>query len=226
MNFKAVIFDLDGTLLDTLEDLALSVNAVLKKEGFPQHPVEAYRYFVGGGIEMLVKRSLPEGEWKEEVLRRLIFAVRKEYSRRWADHTRPYPNVPEMLFSLEEQGVPKAILSNKPHDITELMVKTLLGKWEFAAVLGALPHIPRKPDPAGALKLAKQLKALPEEIVCVGDTAVDMRTAVAAKMYPVGALWGFCTAEELMESGARFLAKDPLEVAGLFAGKVKGGEIF
>ncbi len=215
MDARAVIFDLDGTLLDSLEDLADSMNAVLLRSGLPTHPLDAYRYFVGEGIELLVQRAVPETERVPGRLAGYVEAMRSEYDLRSAVKTRPYPGVPDLLDALEARRVPAAILSNKPHDATVEVVARLLGRWSFRAVLGARPSVPKKPDPAGALEIAAGLGLPPGEILYLGDTATDMRTARAASMTAVGALWGFRTADELREAGAAFLAADPADLLAL-----------
>ena len=214
--FRAIIFDLDGTLLDTLEDLALSVNAVLGENGFPGHPVDAYRIFVGDGIELLMRRAMPVEDADGQLVKTMVDAVREEYRRRWADHTRPYPGIPELLDFLEERRIPKAVFSNKPHELTTLTVDGILSRWSFTAVEGARPGVARKPDPAGVLNIAKRMKVEPREIVCLGDSNTDMQTATAAGMHPVGAVWGFRDAGELLAAGAKLLAINPMEVAALF----------
>ena len=216
MKFKAIIFDLDGTLLDTLKDLALSVNAVLERKGYPGHPVDAYRYFVGDGIDLLIERTFPAAAWSGNNLNLLVNEVKEEYSRRWNDHTLPFPGVPEMLDSLEQKVVPKAIFSNKPHEFALLTVEKLLTDWYFFEVIGIGPEMPRKPDPTGALQIAAKMKLNPAEIVYVGDTDTDMKTALAGGFYPAAVLWGFRPEEELKASGARFLAADPLDIINLF----------
>ncbi|MGO8751043.1 MAG: HAD family hydrolase [Thermoguttaceae bacterium] len=212
MSRHAVIFDLDGTLLDTLEDLADSANAALRELGFAGHPLESYKIFIGDGIENLIRRALPQERLDPATLAHCHELVRSEYSRRWSDKTGPYPGVPELLDALAARGVPMGVLSNKPHEFTSLCVTRLLPGWHFDAVQGATPALPRKPDPAGALAVAAELRTDPAEILYLGDTDTDMRTAVAAKMFPVGALWGFRTAEELTANGARALAKTPIDV--------------
>ena len=216
MKFKAIIFDLDGTLLDTLKDLALSVNAVLERNGYPGHPIDAYRYFVGDGIDLLIERTFPAAAWSGNNLNLLVNEVKEEYSRRWNDHTVPFPGVPEMLDSLEQKVVPKAIFSNKPHEFAILTVEKLLTDWYFFDVIGIGPLMPRKPDPTGALQIAAKMKLNPAEIVYVGDTDTDMKTALAGGFYPAAVLWGFRPEEELKASGARFLAADPLDIINLF----------
>jgi phosphoglycolate phosphatase len=212
MPHRAIVFDLDGTLLDTLEDLADSMNAVLAAAGYPTHPVAAYRHFVGDGVATLVRRALPAGAKGRDAG---VAAMLQEYDRRWRAKTKPYPGVEILLDGLTARGLPFAILSNKPEDFTRLTTHALLGRWRFAAVWGVGPDVPPKPDPAGALALAAALRVPPAEILYVGDTNTDMETAVAAGMEPVGALWGFRDAAELAASGARVLVERPEDVLAL-----------
>ncbi len=217
MSYKAVIFDLDGTLLDTLEDLALSVNSVLKEKGFKEHSVEAYRYFVGDGIDVLVKRAFPaELTGSEHELEQIVKKVKEEYSRRWADNTRPYPGVNDLLNFLKDNKIPMAIFSNKPHEFALLTVDKLLPDWSFFEVCGIRPGTPHKPDPQGALSISQKMKIPPSEIVYLGDTGTDMQTAKAGGFYAVGALWGFRPAEELEHEGALMLASSPADLERLF----------
>jgi phosphoglycolate phosphatase len=215
MRFQAVLFDLDGTLLDTLEDLADSTNAALRAQGFPEHPLAAYRYFVGDGVEQLVRRALPPERLEAASVARSVELMRREYSARWADKTRPYPAVPELLDALTARGLPMAVLSNKPDDFTQLCVSRLLPRWRFEVVLGADAGRPKKPDPAAAREIAARLNLPPARIIYLGDTNTDMQTAVAAGMYPVGALWGFRTAAELTASGAQLLLEKPTGLLAL-----------
>ena len=215
MNYKAVLFDLDGTLLDTLEDIANSMNAVLTSARFPAHPVEAYRGFIGEGIANLVRRALPEGCGDERTVQQHVADMVDEYGRRWANHTRPYPEIPELLHALTVRKFKMAVLSNKMDSFTRDMVKNLLADWQFEEVLGAQPSIPRKPDPAGALLISRQCGVRPEEFLYLGDSNTDMQTAVNAGMYPVGALWGFQSADQLLAAGAQKLIAKPLELLTL-----------
>ncbi len=209
---QAVIFDLDGTLLDTLEDLAEAMNSVLERYGFPTHRPEAYKYFVGDGMEVLVRRALPEEVRDGETFFRCLSDMQAEYASRWNRKTRPYPGVPELLDVLARQGRPMAVLTNKPHEAGLMVVAELLAGWKFQLVLGARPAVPKKPNPAGALEIASRLKIPPEGFLYLGDTAVDMQTAVRAGMIPVGVLWGFRTREELVGAGARILLEKPLDL--------------
>lgn len=217
MPYRAVLFDLDGTLLNTLEDLADSTNTALAALAFPPHPVDAYRTFVGDGIRNLALRALPEGQRDDATVERCIDLTRAEYGRRWDARTRPYPGVPEMLDALVRLGVQMAILSNKPDAATREVVAKLLPRWQFDVVRGAREGVPLKPDPDPALEVARDLGAAPADVLYLGDTNTDMQTARAAGMRAVGALWGFRTAEELQAAGARDLVARPeglLELLG------------
>jgi phosphoglycolate phosphatase len=218
MKIRAVICDLDGTLLDTLEDLADSVNAMLAEQGFPVHPTGAYRYFVGDGAAVLVSRVLPEEHRDESIQKVCLRRFREEYAVRWKNKTRPYGGVLPTLATIQKLGIKLAVLSNKPQDATELCVRELLPGIRFDAVMGQTDGRPSKPDPAGALTIAEQLGVMPQEVLYLGDTATDMKTAVAAGMYPVGVLWGFRTADELKAHGAKILIARPEDVVALLNG--------
>jgi phosphoglycolate phosphatase len=212
MTFHAVLFDLDGTLLDTLDDLADSANMALQRLGFPQHPAEAYKRFVGDGIENLVRRAVPAERRDPAVLSECVRLTRENYAARWAEKTRPYDGIAELLDALATRGIRMAVLSNKPDQFTQLCVERLLAGRRFDVVIGASATLPRKPDPAGANLIAERLRLSPAEILYLGDTDTDMQTAVAAGMFPVGVLWGFRDAEELLANGARILIRHPLEL--------------
>lgn len=212
MKFKAVLFDLDGTLLDTIDDLADSMNSVLKKHEFPKHGIDKYKYFVGDGMDVLVRRALPVFLKDESVIAGCIAAMKEEYSFRWADKTRPYDGIPELLDAFSASGVRLSILSNKPHEPTGIVVSRMLADWKFEMVVGVRDGVPRKPDPAAAVSIAESLGIAPDEFLYLGDTHTDMETAVAAGMFPAGALWGFRTADELIEAGARILVRHPADL--------------
>ncbi|MEN6458979.1 MAG: HAD family hydrolase [Thermoguttaceae bacterium] len=218
MNYRAVLFDLDGTLLDTLTDLADSTNAALRSLGFPTHPRESYQQFVGDGVERLIQRALPVERRDAATVAACGRCMRKEYGDRWAATTRPYAGIPELLDRLTDRRMPMAVLSNKPEEFTRLCVAQLLPGWKFAAVVGAGPALPKKPDPSGARQIAAELGVAPGECLYLGDTNTDMQTAAAAGMFAVGALWGFRTADELAASGARVLLKSPLDLLPLLDG--------
>ena len=217
LKYPGIIFDLDGTLLDTIEDLADSMNRVLTDLGFPTHTIDAYKYFVGEGVEPLIRRALPEDQLRPELLDQCLGALREEYSRRWENKTRPYPGIPELLDHLTGLGLRMAILSNKLDHFTRIMVAKLLPRWKFDPVFGARPAVPRKPDPAGALEIAQALHLAPDHFIYLGDTGIDMKTASAAGMVPVGVLWGFRPADELKDQGARWLIEKPGDLTSLLS---------
>lgn len=212
MRFSAVIFDLDGTLLDSLDDLADSVNAALANRGMPVHPVPAFRRFVGNGIMTLVRRAAPSG-LDDAQTAELAQAGRAEYARRWDAKSRPYPGVPEMLDALALGGMRLALLSNKPDEFTGRIAERFFAAWPLDPARGAREGVPLKPDPAAALDLARELGLEPADILFAGDSDVDVRTAKAAGMFAAGVLWGFRDADELTAAGADRLFATPGELA-------------
>ena len=215
MRFKAVCFDLDGTLLDSLTDLADCSNSLLLKRGFPEHPVDAYRYFVGDGAKMLMTRVLPEEVRNESIIEECRQDFETAYRKCWDQQTLPYKDIPELLDALNDRQLKLTVLSNKPNEFTILMVEKLLADWKFEMVLGQRQGVPRKPDPAGMLEICQKLGIPADKFLYLGDTATDMKTAVAAGCFPVGVLWGFRTEEELRDNGASAIVKTPLDVLDL-----------
>jgi phosphoglycolate phosphatase len=158
---------------------------------------------------------LPKGNLDDRTVNDCLIAMQDEYSKHWADNTKPYKGVGELLSVLDELGLSKAVLSNKPDYFTKVMVAKLLPQWSFDVVCGAGPSIPKKPDPTAALHIAEELKIPPRQILYLGDTNTDMQTANSAGMYAVGALWGFRSAEELRKNGAKALVAHPMDVPAL-----------
>jgi phosphoglycolate phosphatase len=218
MSWRAILFDLDGTLIDTLDDLADATNRVLAAQGYPPHPVDAYRYFVGDGARRLIERALPETARTPANIDDCLAAFREDYGINWHVKTQPYPGIPALLDGLVVRGIHLGVLSNKPHQNVVDLVSTLLGPWSFDQVFGQREGVPSKPNPQGALEVARALQVNPAEVVFLGDSGVDMLTAAAAGMYPAGALWGFRAADELLSAGAQVLLPDPLAVLDLFDG--------
>ena len=172
---------------------------------------------MGEGVEALIRRALPEDQLRPELLDQCLGELREEYSRRWENKTRPYPGIPELLDHLTGLGLRLAILSNKQDYFTQIMVAGLLPRWRFDPVFGARPAVPKKPDPAGALEIAEALKLAPDCFIYLGDTGIDMKTARAAGMVPVGVLWGFRPAEELRDQGAKWLIEKPADLISLLS---------
>jgi len=216
VEFKSVIFDLDGTLLNTLDDLGACMNSILRFHGFPENPLGRYKKIIGGGMESFVINSFPPAGWNREDIPRYIKEFRDEYSRKWDIRTAPYPGIPELLNELSTRKIRMSILSNKPDDFTKVIVAKLLTGWNFECVLGEREGVPIKPDPVAALGIASRMSLAPGDFVFVGDSGVDMKTALAAEMFPAGALWGFRDENELRESGARKILSEPINLLDLF----------
>jgi len=220
MKYKAVIFDLDGTLLNSLVGIADAMNRLLADMGYPPHLLDSYKYFVGEGIRTLVEKAMPD-QWRSRyqtagelnaALDRLASDYRGIYEQTWRGKSDPYKGIPELLDRLCLRNIKIAVLSNKLDDFTKRMVMELLPRWRFEAVLGTRTGVPKKPAPESSLEIAALMALEPREIVFLGDTMVDMQTALNAGMYPVGACWGYRTRDELNENGAKALIRHPLEL--------------
>jgi len=215
MTYKAVLFDLDGTLLDSIDDMGDSLNRVLVQNGFPTHNRVAYCRFVGDGATNLISRALPEDKRTNTIINSCLEAFLEDYDNNWNVKTRLYEGIPELLDTLISRGLKMTVLSNKPHRYTKKCMDGFLSDWNFDVVFGQRDDVPRKPDPAGALEIAEQLNISPSNFLYLGDTETDVKTSIAAGMFPVGVLWGFRSSGELQESGAKVLIKRPLEALDL-----------
>lgn len=211
MRARAFIFDLDGTLADSLGDIADAMNAALKDRGLPVHSHQAFKGFVGEGVEEMAARASPKGT----PIDALVVEYRAHYARANHASTAPYDGIPHVLDVLQATGKPLCVLSNKRDDFTVALVEKIFARWRFALVRGERKNTPRKPDPTSALDIARALDIPPADFVFVGDTAVDMGTARAAGMVGVGCLWGFRERAELEAAGARHVIASPLELLAL-----------
>jgi phosphoglycolate phosphatase len=212
VDFKAVLFDLDGTLLDTLADIADCSNAVLRSQGQPAHSLAAYRQFVGDGVEALARRALPENHRTPEAVSACAAEISAAFLRHGARKAQPYEGIPELLARFTARGLAMAILTNKPQASARLIVSQRLAQWPFALVRGACDGVPKKPDPSAALAIADRLKIPPRRFLYLGDTAIDMQTARSAGMFALGVLWGFRAAPELIAGGAHMLVRHPADL--------------
>jgi phosphoglycolate phosphatase len=210
---KAVIFDLDGTLLNTLEDLADAVNLVLTQSGLPPHPVDAYRHFVGEGVSVMIRKAAAPAD---PDLAPLLERMKIAYGTGWARKTVPYPGIMPMLERLGALGIPLAVLSNKPEPFTRIMVEHFFPGGMFANIRGQREGVPRKPDPRAALDIAGHFGVPPESVWFMGDSKTDMETAARAGMFSVGVTWGFRDEAELRAHAARAVIHRPEDVFALW----------
>ena len=215
MSFKGIIFDLDGTLLDTIEDIADSMNRVLSEHNLPTHDTEAYRLFVGSGIKNLVKEALPESHRNEETIQSFFETMYYLYKENCVNKTKPYNGIIDLLNELAKREIKMAILSNKADEMTQQTAGTLLPAEYFSEIAGLTDDAPPKPNPQKALQMSKEMGIAPKDIIYVGDTDVDMQTASNAGMYAVGVLWGFRGEAELLANGAQKILRNPSELVNL-----------
>jgi phosphoglycolate phosphatase len=213
---RLVIFDLDGTLLNNIADLAASTNQALRHYEYTEHATEAYRFFVGNGINKLFERALPESERTEENIQRIRSRFIPYYNEHNADFSSPYPGIPEMLMKLKAQGVKLAVMSNKNHSHILKMVDALFPD-TFDSVWGTIPEVPAKPNAARAYLIAEEFGMDISEIAFIGDSDVDMLTACNAGAVPVGVAWGYRPADVLRENGAVYTPADSSELYDVLA---------
>ncbi len=213
MNYQAVMFDLDGTLADTLDDIAAAANAVLKAMGQPTYEAADYRRFVGHGARWLFEQALDDAH------RDLAPQAKSMLEAHFREHghplTKPYDGVADMLDALTQRGMVMAVLSNKPDAAAKHTVAAQFGRWSFAKVLGHREDLPLKPDPTSARLICDALNIAPSQWLYLGDSEVDMQTAKAASMFAVGATWGFRDRDELRAGGADRLIDQPGELLDL-----------
>ena len=213
--YKTVVFDLDGTLLNTIDDLADAGNRVCAARGWPQHTVEEYKYFVGNGIPKLVERFSPPEARTPDQLADTLAAFQADYGAHLRDKTAPYPGIPALLARLQAAGVQLAVFSNKADPLARQVVADYFDAALFDAVRGALPGVPTKPAPQGTLALMQAIGADPAATLYVGDSNVDVDTAHNAGLPCCGVLWGFRTRQELTDAGAEHLAADAEELCNV-----------
>lgn len=211
MSYSSVIFDLDGTLLDTLADLAQTCNKVMDYHHFPTHPTVAYKNFIGDGLQNLIERIVPVGT-EADVIQQCCTLFSAHYSRNWKRNSCPYEGINDMVTALKKHGVKLAVLSNKPHEFTRLFVDEYFQKGLFSIVYGQRAGFPKKPDPTVALEIAAQLGVHPQDTLFVGDSGVDIQTGKAANMNTAGVSWGFRCVQELTDNNADIIVNNPLEL--------------
>ncbi|MBQ0083801.1 MAG: HAD family hydrolase [Clostridiales bacterium] len=208
---EAVIFDLDGTLVNSLLDLANASNFALSFYGFPTHETEKYKYFVGNGIPKLIYRITPKDKRDEATLNKISEKFFENYNVHYADNTYVYSGIKELIAKLKETGIKTAVVTNKAHAAAIEVINSLLPD-TFDLVLGQRPEIPTKPDPTLTLMAMEKLEVKPDECIFMGDSGMDVKTGVNSGALPVGVLWGYRKEDELLENGAKYIIENPGEL--------------
>ena len=208
---KAVIFDLDGTICNTLEDLGECTNRALADFDLPPHPIEDYRMIVGNGVDTQMKRAIGEEKYTKELGDKVKEHFKRYYAQDYLKHTKPYEGMEEALDCLHEMGLMTAVFSNKPDEFAGKLCRELFGE-RFSMVVGNRPNVPVKPDPSGLQPILKELGLKAEECVYCGDSCVDIDTGKNAGMKTIGSAWGFRGRKELEERGADAVTEQPNEL--------------
>lgn len=212
---KLILFDLDGTLLNTISDLAHSTNHALEKNGFPTHPIEAYKLFVGNGMNKLFERALPEGEKTDENIAKIRKTFLPRYDSHNTEYTEPYEGIPELLHALQSEGLKMAVASNKYQQATEKLISRYFPEISFIAVFGQREGVPVKPDPAIVFEILKIAGLPAAAALYAGDSGVDMKTALNSGVTSIGVTWGFRPRSELESNGAVYIAESPEDILNL-----------
>jgi len=210
-----VIFDLDGTLLNTIDDLGTATNHALETYGYPTHPLSSYPFFVGNGVSRLLERVLPQEERTPKNIERLRMRFIEYYDLHSTDHTRPYPGIPELLASLQKMDVKLAVASNKYQSAVDRLVYHFFPGIKWSAVEGQKDDVPVKPDPSIVFGILAKTPTAKADVLYVGDSGVDMETARRACIESVGVTWGFRPAKELKEHYANNIVNMPVEILSL-----------
>ncbi|WP_281230963.1 HAD family hydrolase [Flavobacterium gelatinilyticum] len=211
MKFKGIIFDLDGTLVNSLEDISDAMNKVLQGLNYPTHTYETYQYFIGSGLRNLVSKALPSTNNSDEQIEICFECMINEYREICTLKTKPYDGIVELLENLTSQNIKMAVFSNKADELTKKIASEIFPN-HFDTAVGLSTEALKKPNPFEALAIGKKWNLKPEEILFVGDSDIDMQTAVNANMFPVGVTWGYRTEEELKNSGAKLVVNRASEL--------------
>ena len=218
---KLVIFDLDGTLLNTYEDIAAATNHALAMYGYPTHPTHVIKSFVGNGINKLFERALPEGHKDMDEVLKIRAAFIPYYNEHGADFTMPFEGIVELLYTLQRLGLKLAVASNKYEQATKALIDTYFPEIEWCAVFGQREGVPTKPDPTIVNEILAAADITDKsEVLYVGDSGVDMQTAINAGVDAVGVTWGFRSREELEAYGPWLLAETPYDITSAVIGQV------
>lgn len=211
MKFKGIIFDLDGTLVNSLEDISDAMNTVLTKLNYPTHTYDTYQYFIGSGLRNLVSKALPATNNSKDEIETCFETMVNEYRKICTLKTKPYQSIIELLNNLVSQNIKLAVFSNKADELTKKIASEIFPNY-FDAAIGLSTEALKKPNPFEAVEISKSWNLKTEEIIFVGDSDIDMQTAINANMFPVGVSWGYRTNDELMASGAKVVINTPLDL--------------
>jgi len=214
MKFKGIIFDLDGTLVNSLEDISDAMNTVLTGLNYPTHTYDTYQYFIGSGLRNLVSKALPASNNSEEQIEICFDCMINEYREVCTFKTKPYQGIIELLDNLVSRNIKLAVFSNKADELTKKIASEIFPD-HFDAAVGLSTEELKKPNPFEAIGISKSWNLKPEEILFVGDSDIDMQTAINANMFPVGVSWGYRTEEELIASGAKVFINKPIDLIGI-----------
>ncbi|MGO4773462.1 HAD family hydrolase [Flavobacterium sp. W22_SRS_FK3] len=214
MKYKGIIFDLDGTLVNSLEDISDAMNTVLQTLKYPTHAYGDYQYFIGSGLRNLVSKALPESNNGENEIENCFQKMLAFYGENCTLKTKPYEGITELLDNLTSQKIKLAVFSNKADELTKKIVSEIFPDY-FDTAVGLSTEALKKPNPFEALEISKNWSLKPEEIIFIGDSDIDMQTAINANMFPVGVSWGYRTDEELKESGAKLVIHNPIDLLQL-----------
>ena len=218
MKFETAIFDLDGTLLNTLDDLANAANHTLAKYNLPTHETEKYKYFVGNGMKNLVTKILPENKREEPFFTEIYNSFIERYQAHFLDDTTPYDGICQLIDMLVEKGVKIAVVTNKVHDRAAMLIERFFGD-KISITQGQVTHFPLKPDPTSALDVVKRLDSSADKTIFIGDSGVDMQTAKNGGFFAAGVLWGFRKDDELRANGADMTFSSPAELGRFILGE-------
>ena len=217
VKYKGIIFDLDGTLVDTIQDIALAMNRALNRSGFPEHPAESYKERVGWGIKRLAFLSLPEAARCEETAALVAADSARFYAETPVTHSRPYPGILELIGELGRKKVKMVVITNKPDPVAQRVVADLFPQGSFLCVRGEVSGKPRKPDPTCVWETLMEMDITPADSIFTGDSEIDVETAVASGCFPLGVSWGYRPVSTLLQAGARRIIETPQELLEFFS---------
>ena len=211
---KAVLFDLDGTLANSLTDLATSTNYAIGQFGFEPRDKESFKYFAGDGMPKMIERALPENHNDNETVSKIMPVFLDYYGKHFCDHTKPYPGIEDLIDKLIARNIYVAVVTNKEQKMAEKVTEKLYGN-RFSLIIGKKPGIPPKPDPTVAFMAMEKLCVKPHECMFVGDSRMDVETGANSGAFPVGVLWGFRKYDELIAGGAERVIATPKELLAI-----------